>query len=224
MNGVTNDTTSTRYIDVYVVDTDGTLSVNNYILHNGTGVPGDGDEGAYNDKATGFTNTYATQNVTLTKQVEGNMGDKSKDFTFTVTITSAGGAKTYTIDGADAGTITTTKQGDTEVYTGSATVELCDDETVTIKGLSVGDTYQIIETAVDGYETKYTTSGQDSAAATSGNDTGALTTTNSTAVIFYNISDASTPTGIVMDIAPYILLVVVAAAGCFVFLRKRRED
>ena len=39
-----------------------------------------------------------------------------------------------------------------------------------------------------------------------------------------NTRNAVSPTGIVMNVAPYALLVVVAAAGCFVFLRKRRED
>ena len=41
---------------------------------------------------------------------------------------------------------------------------------------------------------------------------------------FINTRDAVSPTGIVMNVAPYALLVVVAAAGCFVFMRKRRED
>lgn len=41
---------------------------------------------------------------------------------------------------------------------------------------------------------------------------------------FNNSRNSSTPTGIVMNVAPYALLVVVAVAGCFVFLRKRNED
>ncbi len=41
---------------------------------------------------------------------------------------------------------------------------------------------------------------------------------------FINTRNAVSPTGIVMNVAPYALLVVVAAAGCFVFMRKRRED
>ena len=41
---------------------------------------------------------------------------------------------------------------------------------------------------------------------------------------YTNTREAVSPTGLIMDIAPYALLVVVAAAGCFVFLRKRRED
>ena len=44
------------------------------------------------------------------------------------------------------------------------------------------------------------------------------------AVTITNTKETVNPTGVVMDIAPYALLVVVAAAGCFVFLRKRRED
>ena len=235
VNGVTNDTTRTRYIDVYVVDTDGTLRVTNYILHNGTGVPdnsddnGTDDNGVYDDKATGFTNTYATQNVTLTKQVEGNMGDKSKPFAFTIEITSAGGAKSYTIEASDSTSydpITTTLNEDETAYVGSATVNLSDGESVTIKGLSTGDTYTITETAVAGYNTKIatgtTTSSED--ATITGTEYADKTVNDATAVTFYNISDASTPTGIVMNVAPYVLLVVVAAAGCFVFLRKRRED
>ena len=43
-------------------------------------------------------------------------------------------------------------------------------------------------------------------------------------VEFTNDREASTPTGIVMNVAPYALLVVIAAAGCLVFLRKRDED
>lgn len=39
-----------------------------------------------------------------------------------------------------------------------------------------------------------------------------------------NTRSTTTPTGIVMNVAPYALLVVVAVAGCFVFLRKRNED
>ena len=43
-------------------------------------------------------------------------------------------------------------------------------------------------------------------------------------MVVTNIREAANPTGLVMDIAPYVLLVVAAAAGCFIFMRKRRED
>ena len=43
-------------------------------------------------------------------------------------------------------------------------------------------------------------------------------------VLYENNREAVSPTGIVANVAPYALLVVIAAAGCFVFLRKRDED
>ena len=43
-------------------------------------------------------------------------------------------------------------------------------------------------------------------------------------VTITNYMQTVAPTGLAMDIAPYALLIVVAAAGCFVFLRKRNED
>ena len=43
-------------------------------------------------------------------------------------------------------------------------------------------------------------------------------------VAYTNKLDTVSPTGLAMNIAPYALLVVVAAGACFVFLRKRRED
>ena len=52
-----------------------------------------------------------------------------------------------------------------------------------------------------------------------------MTADNTTATIT-NTKNAVSPTGIMMDIAPYAVLVVIAAAGCFIFLRKRhaKED
>ena len=51
-----------------------------------------------------------------------------------------------------------------------------------------------------------------------------MSTSATNVIEFNNNKESVTPTGIVMNVAPYVLLVVVAAAGCFVFLRKRRED
>lgn len=227
VDGVTNDNTNIRYIDVYVLDDNGALIVDKYVFHESAEVAGSNGQFASDEKESGFTNTYATENVTLTKQVEGNMGDKSKDFAFTIEITSAGGVKSYTVeasDGTSYNPITTALNEDETACVGSATVNLSDDEYVTIKGLSAGDTYKITETKVDGYTTKYTTNNQNSDQAIVGNATDALKISDTKAVTFYNISNASTPTGIVMNVAPYALLVVVAVAGCFVFLRKRNED
>ena len=41
---------------------------------------------------------------------------------------------------------------------------------------------------------------------------------------FTNTLEGSPATGIAMNVAPYVLLVVVAGVACFFFMRKRRED
>lgn len=228
VDGVTNDTTSTRYIDVYVVNDTNGLKVEGYVFHKTTAVADNNGSFTEGEKESGFTNNYATDNVTLTKKVEGNLGDKSKDFAFTITITSANGGKKYSATHSDGTTIadaSTVEKDNQNVAT--INVNLSNNETVTIKGLSAGDTYQISENSVTGYITKYATTTVDSSDAqgvTTDNATAELTTAQSKAVTFYNIASATVATGLVMDIAPYILLVVAAAAGCFVFLRKRRED
>ena len=115
-------------------------------------------------------------------------------------------------------------------------VSLSDGEYVRVYGLSENDKYIITETDYSGlgYQTQYVISGTKSddytdVTFTDGTSTGEQTVDVGTElkidyVTFENDREASTPTGIVMNVAPYALLVVIAAAGCFVFLRKRDED
>ena len=67
-DGITNDTNTTRTLDVHVAYAAGSeteLKVTSYALH-----PSDDSS----KKANGFTNTYATHNLTLEKQVTGATG------------------------------------------------------------------------------------------------------------------------------------------------------
>ena len=43
-------------------------------------------------------------------------------------------------------------------------------------------------------------------------------------VKYENSKNATTPTGVIMNVAPYALMVVIAVAGVAVFMRKRVED
>ena len=141
-----------------------------------------------------------------------------------------------------ASTTTYDIESDAESATG---ILLKDGQKVVITGLSANDQYTIYEEEADknGYIT--TVSGTDSndkvtnnvkisesltvndqivgkIATVSSDD--ALDVVADKAIVFENNRATTAPTGLIMDIAPYVLLVVVAAAGCFVFLRKRRED
>lgn len=169
--------------------------------------------------------------LTVTKTVTGDMGNKSEPFTFSIEIDGASGKTyNYTIDRTTGEDITDTLTSGRP----NESITLAHGESIKITGLSATDTYTIIETDAadkgamnaDGYTTSYKVNGgqqQDSKTATGSLETSGDSTV-STTVAFTNNRNAVSPTGLIMDIAPYALLVVVAAAGCFVFLRKRRED
>lgn len=171
--------------------------------------------------------------LTVTKNVAGEMGNKSEPFAFDITVGTQGSGKIYkytiTKDGK-TGTTQTVNAG-----TKIPDVSLEDGDSIKITGISASDTFTVTETAAAnngeknaaGYTTKYSMTGNNQ-------DTNKNTVTGSlakqdekpvsTTITFTNTRNAVSPTGIVMNVAPYVLLVVVAAAGCFVFLRKRRED
>ena len=220
-DGMTYDTNK-HTLDVYVTNgADGSYDFA-YIF----------DGKAYGDaegKTDGtITNTYTTHKVTVGKTVEGNQGNTDKDFSFTVTVS-----------GADGEQYTLIKENDTEhpITLTSETpqsVSLKDGQTFVIYGLSENDTYTVVEDnySSEGYVTSYDSAYAEGDKRTdddvqSGNSISSVTIGNDDdSVMFYNYKDASTPTGIMMDIAPYAVLVVIAAAGCFIFLRKRhaKED
>ena len=173
-----------------------------------------------------FTNNYGDNDtpendgkihdVIVTKNVEGSLATMSDTFTFEVGVTGADGEVykvVYTQNGEPVTTSVTS--GKTITVDG-----IGDEDTIHIYGLSESDTYTVTEQ--DGTTKGYTVTDTDENSA-AGTVTGNATADN-TAASITNTKDASTPTGIVMNVAPYVLLVVVAAAGCFVFMRKRRED
>ena len=85
-SGVAIKGNSTRTLDVYVEYTDDnatTLAVTHYVLQDGTANPNTAT------KSKGFTNTYTTYDLTLTKDVTGNQGNRDKYFRFEVTIANA---------------------------------------------------------------------------------------------------------------------------------------
>ena len=197
-------------------------------------------------KINGFTNEYGKDNdgkdklydITLKKVIAGSAANMDATFEFSVAVDSEYDNDVVLIvdtngNGTYGDTITVgegagAQEVEDETYTLKADgsvqkISLGNDETAKIFGLTDGDTYTITETkgGQDGYTTTVT------------GDTfenGTYTVTGNvfqdTEITYTNTRNASTPTGIMMDIAPYAVLVVIAAAGCFIFLRKRhaKED
>ena len=110
-------------------------------------------------------------------------------------------------DGKDSVTLTSGTPG---------TIYLSNGETATIYGLDSDDKYTVTETDYtdDGYKTKV-----DDQTGRTKTDT----IDKDTTVIFENNRNVSTPTGIIMNIAPYIVLVAFAAVAALFFLRRRNN-
>ena len=222
-SGVNVDETE-RYIDVYVVYpmADGKVNQNAPVeitavklANKDSTVTTDGTNVTYDGKQDAYVNTFTTYDVTITKNVAGQMGDKGKEFNFDINVTDPN--STAVLSSVSLTNASATKANFTPVEDESVanvTADLRHEESVVIKGVPTGATVDIAETNADGYIVSYSDNATD----------GHATVNANTNITVTNTRNAVTPTGIVMNVAPYALLVVVAAAGCFVFLRKRRED
>lgn len=161
-----------------------------------------------------FENDYdkdgkVLHDLVIKKTVTGNQGNKTDDFEFSVTINGESGEQYYVVysDGKDSVTLTSGTPG---------TIYLSNGETATIYGLDSDDKYTVTETDYtdDGYKTKV-----DDQTGRTKTDT----IDKDTTVIFENNRNVSTPTGIIMNIAPYIVLVAFAAVAALFFLRRRNN-
>ena len=217
----------TVYLYVERLESEGEDS---YVITGATLFSGDSEDDP-DSKTNVMTNYYLTNpegdvtpnSLTVDKTVSGNMGDKSKEFDFEITITAKNNASNRNYTATNA-TVTNNQDG---TYT--VTGNLHHEESLVINGLVAGDKYKINEKAYDqdGYTSSVSTQGVESLASSSfvNNETEiTFDATSADSASYTNHRDAVSPTGIVMNVAPYALLVVVAAAGCFVFMRKRRED
>lgn len=170
---------------------------------------------AAGDKIGGTTNTYDAGTLAITKTVTGNMGDREKDFTFTVKFEAEEGyaiksAITYN-DGEETATVP---------ESGEVTITLKHGSTVTFNNVPYDVTYTVTETEDPNYETSYKVNNGTAAeglAATDEMDTAAET------VEFINDRSTGVETGIITDSAPYIILIAVCALAAVLFVTKRRS-
>lgn len=171
------------------------------------------------DKVDGFTgdfaNKYESGSLAVSKTVTGNMGDKTKEFTVTVTFTNANGASTISyVEDGETETISFTEG------TASAEIALKDGETITFTNIPTGTTY-IVE------ENDYTNEGYVATCVYSDNSKSISANDEDTVSITNDKNNVAVDTGITMDSLPYImLLALVVMAGVAFFSKNRmtRED
>lgn len=159
------------------------------------------------------TNTYAEQpkvcNLTISKTVGGNMGDQSKEFAFTATLSGEG----YTFDGV---TYSINNREAQSAGTGTeCRFNLKHGDSITFIDLPIGATFTVTETTYSGYVTTV-----DGVAGNSKEIT--LVETNSS-IAFVNTKDVTIDTGILLDTLPYILILGVVAVGAVLLIKKRRN-
>ena len=200
------------FLDVYVENGNPGLVANGCTLSTAAGS---------GDKTSGFENKYVTHKLTIEKVVDGNQGDKNKDFDFTVTIKGADGEayKYATVKGG------TTTPNEIKAASGTAiSVRLKNGESVIFYGLSSEDKFTVTEADYrsDGYKTSYKI-GDDTSSIEGRSIAEEAIGASDTTVIFTNTKDATVPTDVIRTVAPYVAIVAFAAVMGVVFFRPRRN-
>lgn len=209
---------STKLADVPVYDSDGNkykYSVTDSVAHYATSWSADNDD----PLNLTLTNKYKTHDVTLSKKVTGNYGDRDHEFTFNVKITNAVPGKTYNVSGSDKKTFTPDSSGNASI-----SVSLKDGESAVFKDLPENATYQVSE-AYEDYNASYAIDG---ANAVSG-ATSPVTTIkdNSSTIIYTNLREGVLPTGVTQHkkaIALVCAAIIALLTVIWYMLKKRHKE
>lgn len=221
--GVTYDAND-YYLTVYALqkaDADKTASGNElqYAVRLDRGLEGADN---YEKKVDTVKNSYTAAPLTITKTVNGNMGDRTQPFDFEVAFTSDKSVKsTITVSGTHGEITGVTLNNNNEfTFDKEATLKftLTHGQTINFTNLPEGVSYTVTETRVDGYKTYINNSETDNNA-TEGKIKDAAVT-----IDYENVNgDTVIDTGVILDNAPYIALMMVVVAGAAVMIIKKRR-
>lgn len=170
--------------------------------------------------ADGTVNFYAHYiplytTVNIKKIVTGNMGDKSKEFHFKVSVVNGNISLPFNIDETQC--------------SGSEDITLSDNQTTMLTKVPVGATVTITEDDYSGsrYETSYAIKNSDSGKSRIATISDIQQLNNDEniphEVTFTNNKDAIPDTGLDFNTTPYILALGIVAAGAGVLLFRRRK-
>ena len=156
-----------------------------------------------------LVNSYAraAADVTVTKKVEGDFGDREKNFDFSVTVKLNGADADFLIDGTQ--------------YTGGARFSLCHGESAVLTNVPIGAEVSVTEDdySQSGYAVSCSADGQVSAGRVA-----EITqvSADGSHVLFVNTKYAVPDTGVTLDSLPYVLLLGITAVS-WVSLRRREK-
>ena len=230
---------STVYsVDVYVIDTNGKLSVAAYTIHTGTDAP-DSTAGttatAVTGKIDGIVNKYPTAGLYVGKVVAGNQGSRDKYFKITVSLTGLVPGSVLTVDLANADPASGTNTATAEAYrnltnatslTANNSGEISQNfyiqngQYIAIYGITSGAEYIVTEDyedyeSVDSKTTPFTISSK-----TFNGDKEGTFGTEDIYTGFTNTRNGVIPTGVLMAIGPVVVIGIIVVGG-IVFLAVR---
>lgn len=178
-------------------------------------------------------NSYYAGTVEISKVVEGNFGNHEQQFNFEVTLESDLPVTSVVKIRGEA--VTFAKNETTGKYVATADIKLKDGEFAGIENLPYGVTYTVKEFTTDASGNKtyavneLTVNGQKYTVKYD-NATGAFAyTTDETGerkvTIINDAGEGEIDTGVILDNAPYMLMLAVVAAGAMTLvIKKRREE
>ena len=157
--------------------------------------------------------------LTIKKVIDGDYGDKTKEFPVTVTLTIPSTATANDVAVAE-GTVT----GDAPTLT--VTADLANNDTIEFTKLPAGTTFKVEETQDANYKGKIegdliTTAEFDKGVKVEAESTGPILEAGKE-VTLTNTRNESIPTGVIINSLPYVLIVAIAAAGFFYMQIKKR--
>lgn len=186
----------------------------------------------YEKKVDTINNGYTAEPLSISKTVNGNMGDRTREFEFTVKfeapenktvkseiqVTGEHGNVSDVTGGTLTNGVLKFNDNATEV---TLKVMLKHGQTVNFTNLPKDVKYTVTETKADDYKT-YVTVGN-------GDESESLTTSDKIAnaaveIKYENVNgDTTIDTGVILDNAPYIALMMVVVAGAAVMIIKKRR-
>lgn len=193
------------------------------------GITKEGEDGTKNDDT--LENKFDLANLDITKTVTGNMGDKEQLFDITLTLATEDGKTVrndITISGSsDTSSNQTVAGTGTSEWTGTKTINLKikHGDTIKVNDIPVGVTYTVAESdahsAVDangsdgskGYTIKLDNASKKLETA-AGTEIAAITNTKTLGI----------DTGIALDVAPYVMIMMIALAGAAMLVVRRRKE
>lgn len=165
------------------------------------------------------TTSFKTDTLTVKTVVEGNAANLEDGFKFIITIVPKednveNEADKYTLSG-DAEVSNLDQENNT------VTATLKNGQTISVNGLSAGDTYTVKEVATGTVSKQEYVTDEVNKSGITGNGAGIDADVDHTVT---NTLNATIPTGILENIAPFVIMIAVAGGFAFFYFRRRDRE